>query len=74
MPGGTTILVASGPMVQVGDIVTAKPLTALQTHKKAITALATSSGPSGDRRRALTGGLDGHVKIYTRQPGKLFMG
>lgn len=62
MPGATTILVGSGPIVQVWDIVAAKPLTVLQNHQKTVTSIAVSSSSAG--RRVLTAGLDGHVKIY----------
>ena len=74
MPGGTTVLAASGPIVQVWDIVAAKPLAVLQNHQKTITTLATSSGPSGGGRRVLTGGLDGHVKVYDPATWKVVHG
>ncbi|KAI5795254.1 WD40-repeat-containing domain protein [Geopyxis carbonaria] len=61
MPGGTTLLVAAGAVVRVWDIVAARELAALSNHQKTVTALAHTSGAT---RRVLTGGLDGHVKIY----------
>jgi U3 small nucleolar RNA-associated protein 15 len=74
MPGATTVLAASGPIVQVWDIVAAKPLTVLQNHQKTVTTLASSSGPSDGGRRVLTGGLDGHVKIYDPTSWKVVHG
>lgn len=76
MPGSTTILAASGPVVHVWDIIAAKPLLQLANHQKTVTALAytinkdlfTTDGstpsPSSSTRRVITGGLDGHVKVY----------
>lgn len=72
MPGATTILVGSGPIVQVWDIVAAKPLTVLQNHQKTVTSIAVSASSAG--RRVLTAGLDGHVKIYDPTSWKVVHG
>ncbi|KAF8543605.1 WD40-repeat-containing domain protein [Trichophaea hybrida] len=61
MPGGTTLLVATGNMVRVWDVVAAKEIAVLSNHQKTVTSLAQTTG---DKRRVLTGALDGHVKIY----------
>lgn len=62
MPGGTTLLVATGNMVRVWDVVAAKEIAVLSNHQKTVTCLAQTMG--GEKRRVLTGALDGHVKIY----------
>jgi U3 small nucleolar RNA-associated protein 15 len=62
MPGGTTLLVAAGNMVRVWDVVAARELAVLSNHQKTVTSLAQTYG--GEKRRVLTGALDGHVKIY----------
>lgn len=72
MPGATTILAGSGPVVQVWDIVAAKPLTVLQNHQKTVTSIAISSSSAG--RRVLTAGLDGHIKIYDPTSWKVVHG
>ncbi|KAF8429733.1 WD40-repeat-containing domain protein [Tirmania nivea] len=73
MPGSTTILAASGPVVHVWDIIAAKPLLQLANHQKTVTSLAytinkdltaDASTPTASSRRVITGGLDGHVKVY----------
>ena len=73
MPGSTTILAASGPVVHVWDIIAAKPLLQLANHQKTVTSLAytinkgltnDTPNPTTPSRRVITGGLDGHVKVY----------
>ena len=73
MPGSTTILAASGPVVHVWDIIAAKPLLQLANHQKTVTSLAYTINkdlttdnptPAVSSRRVITGGLDGHVKVY----------
>ncbi|KAL7275830.1 U3 small nucleolar RNA-associated protein 15 [Rhizina undulata] len=75
MPGATTILAASGPVVQVWDVVAARPLSVLANHQKTVTALTVSAaGEGGMGRRVITGGLDGHVKIYDPVSWKVVYG
>jgi U3 small nucleolar RNA-associated protein 15 len=62
MPGGTTVLCATGNVVRVWDIVAAKEIAVLSNHQKTVTSLAQTAG--SEKRRVLTGALDGHVKIY----------
>lgn len=73
MPGSTTILAASGSVVHVWDIIAAKPLVQLANHQKTVTSLAYTINkdpttdtltPTASSRRVITGGLDGHVKVY----------
>ncbi|KAI9778439.1 MAG: hypothetical protein M1839_008085 [Geoglossum umbratile] len=57
---GTTLLAASGSRISVLDMVAGKPLHLLQNHQKAVTALCLASNGS----RVVSGGLDGHVKVF----------
>jgi U3 small nucleolar RNA-associated protein 15 len=61
LPGGTTLVVAAGNCVRVWDLVAARELKVLGNHQKTVTSLAMTTG---EKRRLLTGALDGHVKIY----------
>ncbi|EGX50713.1 hypothetical protein AOL_s00075g139 [Orbilia oligospora ATCC 24927] len=69
MIGGTTILSSAGNTVNVLDIVAAKALKQLGNHQKTVTAVATASG-----NRVLSGGLDGHVKVYETREWKVVHG
>ncbi|KAF3933125.1 Beta-TrCP [Dactylella cylindrospora] len=69
MIGGTTILSSAGNMVNVLDIVAAKALKQLSNHQKTVTAVATASN-----NRILSGGLDGHVKVYETREWKVVHG
>lgn len=60
LPGGTTVVGAAGEKMAVIDIVAGKPLHLLQNHQKTITSLASASRGT----RVLSGGLDGHVKVF----------
>lgn len=60
LPSGTTLLAAAGNTVSVLDVVAARPLHLLSNHQKTVTSLSLAS--SG--RRLLTGGLEGHVKVF----------
>lgn len=66
LPGGTTILVASGPRIYIWDLIAARLLTTLHNHQKTVTSLTLSSLTTDalTARRVLAGGLDGHVKIF----------
>ena len=60
MPSGTTILAAADNKISVLDIVAGRPLQMLQNHQKTVTSLCLAS----DDTRLVSGGLDGHVKIF----------
>ncbi|KAF2403715.1 WD40 repeat-like protein [Trichodelitschia bisporula] len=60
LPGGTTLAAAAGEKLVVLDLVGARPLHILRNHQKTITSLALASHGT----RVLTGGLDGHVKVF----------
>jgi U3 small nucleolar RNA-associated protein 15 len=60
MPTGTTVLAAADNRVSVLDIVAGRPLNILQNHQKTVTSLALASNDT----RLVSGGLDGHVKIF----------
>jgi U3 small nucleolar RNA-associated protein 15 len=58
--GGTAVAAASGNQISILDVVAGKPIRLLQNHQKTVTSLALAS--AGER--LLSGGLDGHVKIF----------
>ncbi|KAI0134690.1 WD40-repeat-containing domain protein [Xylariales sp. AK1849] len=60
LPSGTTILAASGSQISVLDLVAGKPLHLISNHQKTVTSLSLSSGG----KRVVSGGLDGHVKVF----------
>ena len=60
MPGGTTVLAAAGNQINVLDLIAARPLERLQNHQKTVTSLCLASNGT----RVLSGGLDGHVKVF----------
>ncbi|ERS99415.1 U3 small nucleolar RNA-associated protein 15 [Sporothrix schenckii 1099-18] len=60
MPSGTAILAASDNTVSVLDVVAARPLTLLTAHQKTVTSLCLAS----HGERVVSGGLDGHVKVF----------
>ncbi|KAJ2898543.1 hypothetical protein MKZ38_003834 [Zalerion maritima] len=60
MPSGTVVLAASGSQISVLDLVAAKPQHLIQNHQKTVMDLSLAS--SG--QRLVSGGLDGHVKIF----------
>ncbi|KKA30955.1 hypothetical protein TD95_001308 [Thielaviopsis punctulata] len=60
LPSGTTLLAAAGNSISVLDLVAGRPLHLISNHQKTVTSLALASGG----RRVLSGGLDGHVKVY----------
>ncbi|KAG9254632.1 WD40-repeat-containing domain protein [Emericellopsis atlantica] len=60
MPSGTTVLAAAENTVSVLDIVAARPLHQIANHQKTVTSLSLASGG----RRLVTGGLEGHVKVF----------
>ena len=60
MPSGTTLLAAAENQVAVLDIVAGKPLHMIQNHQKTVTSMCLASQSS----RLVTGGLDGHMKVF----------
>ncbi|MCJ1464897.1 hypothetical protein MMC07_003512 [Pseudocyphellaria aurata] len=60
MPSGTTILAAADNQISVLDLVAARPLHVLKNHQKTITSLCLASNNS----RLVSGGLDGHLKVF----------
>jgi U3 small nucleolar RNA-associated protein 15 len=63
LSSGTTLLAASDNTISVLDLVAAKPLRLITNHQKTVTSLCLAS----DGQRVLSGGLDGHVKVF--EPG-----
>ncbi|KAK8089197.1 hypothetical protein PG997_004158 [Apiospora hydei] len=57
---GTTVLAACENQISVLDLVAAKPLQMISNHQKTVTSLSLASGGS----RVVSGGLDGHVKVF----------
>ncbi|KAH8671076.1 WD40-repeat-containing domain protein [Xylariales sp. PMI_506] len=60
LPSGTTILAAAESQISVLDVVAGKPLHLITNHQKTVTSLSLASGG----KRVVSGGLDGHVKIF----------
>lgn len=60
LPSGTTLLASADNQISILDLVAAKPLHVLRNHQKTVTSLCLALNGS----RLLSGGLDGHVKIY----------
>jgi U3 small nucleolar RNA-associated protein 15 len=60
MPSGTTVLASADNQISVLDLVAGKPLQLLKNHQKTITSLCLASNGT----RLVSGGLDGHVKIF----------
>lgn len=60
MPSGTTVLATSDNQISVLDLVAGKPLRLLKNHQKTVTSLCLASNGT----RLVSGGLDGHVKIF----------
>lgn len=57
---GTTVLAAADNAISVLDLVAAKPLRILTNHQKTVTSLCLASNGT----RVVSGGLDGHVKVF----------
>ncbi|KAH7326066.1 WD40-repeat-containing domain protein [Stachybotrys elegans] len=60
LPSGTTLLAAAENSVSVLDLVAARPLHMITNHQKTVTSLSLAS----NGRRLVTGGLEGHVKVF----------
>ncbi|EXJ60363.1 hypothetical protein A1O7_04515 [Cladophialophora yegresii CBS 114405] len=60
MPSGTVILASAENQVAVLDIVAGRPLQMIKNHQKTVTSLCLASNGS----RVVSGGLDGHLKVF----------
>lgn len=60
MPSGTTVLASADNQISVLDLVAGKPLVLLKNHQKTVTSLCLAS----NNTRLVSGGLDGHVKVF----------
>lgn len=60
LPSGTTVLAAAENSVSVLDLVAARPLHMISNHQKTVTSMSLASGG----KRLVTGGLEGHVKVF----------
>lgn len=60
LPAGTTVVAAADNAVTVLDLVAARPRHTMANHQKTVTSLSLASAG----RRLVTGGLEGHVKIF----------
>ncbi|KAL8775043.1 MAG: hypothetical protein Q9209_000522 [Squamulea sp. 1 TL-2023] len=60
MPSGTTLLAAADNQISVLDLIAARPLQLIQNHQKAVTSLCLAS----NNTRLVSGGLDGHIKVF----------
>jgi U3 small nucleolar RNA-associated protein 15 len=60
MPSGTTILASASNQIAVLDVVAARPLHMIKNHQKTVTSLCLASNGS----RLVSGGLDGHLKVF----------
>lgn len=69
---GSTIVSAGGSDVRVWDLASgsSRPLRVLQNHAKGVTCLSKNAQSS----RLLSGGLDGHLKIYDTTEWKVIHG
>ncbi|KAI4139459.1 MAG: hypothetical protein L6R39_006278 [Caloplaca ligustica] len=60
MPSGTTVLAAADNQIAVLDLVAARSACLIQNHQKAVTSLCLAS----NNTRLVSGGLDGHLKVF----------
>lgn len=60
MPSGTTLIASAQNQIAILDIVAGKPLNMIKNHQKTVTSLCLASQAS----RLVTGGLDGHMKVF----------
>lgn len=60
MPSGTTLLASAENQIAVLDIVAGRPMHMIQNHQKTVTSLCLASNGS----RVVSGGLDGHMKVF----------
>jgi U3 small nucleolar RNA-associated protein 15 len=60
MPSGTQVLAAADNQISVLDLVAGKPLHLIKNHQKTVTSLCLANNGT----RLVSGGLDGHVKVF----------
>ena len=60
LPSGTTILASAENQIAVLDIIAGRPLQMMKNHQKTVTSLCLASNGS----RVVSGGLDGHMKVF----------
>ncbi|KIW50498.1 hypothetical protein PV05_09302 [Exophiala xenobiotica] len=60
MPSGTAILASAENQIAVLDIVAGRPLHMIKNHQKTVTSLCLASNGT----RVISGGLDGHMKVF----------
>ena len=60
LPSGTTVLAAADNQISILDLVAGRPLRLLKNHQKTVTSLCLASGGT----RLVSGGLDGHMKVF----------
>ncbi|KAI9759671.1 MAG: hypothetical protein M4579_002148 [Chaenotheca gracillima] len=60
LPSGSTVLASADNQISVLDLVAGKPLQSLQNHQKTVSSLCLASNGT----RVVSGGLDGHLKIF----------
>ncbi|MCJ1457038.1 hypothetical protein MMC28_007404 [Mycoblastus sanguinarius] len=60
MPSGTIVLSAADNQISVLDLIAARPLQIMKPHIKTVTTLCLAS----DNTRLVSGGLDGHLKVF----------
>lgn len=60
MPSGTQLLASADNQISVLDLVAGKPLELIKNHQKTVTSLCLASNAT----RVVSGGLDGHVKVF----------
>jgi U3 small nucleolar RNA-associated protein 15 len=60
MPTGSTLLAAADNQIAVLDVTAGKPIHMIKNHQKTVTSLCLASQAS----RVVSGGLDGHIKVF----------
>ena len=60
MPSGATLLAAADNQIAVLDIIAGRPLHMIRNHQKTVTSL----GLTAQGTRLISGGLDGHIKMF----------
>lgn len=60
MPSGGSVLAAADNQIAVLDVVAGKPLHMIKNHQKTVTSLSLASNGG----RLVSGGLDGHMKVF----------
>ncbi|OJJ48737.1 hypothetical protein ASPZODRAFT_130855 [Penicilliopsis zonata CBS 506.65] len=60
MLSGTTVLASADNKIAVLDIVAGRPMHMIQSHQKTVTTMCLAS----NGERLLSGGLDGHMKVF----------